>query len=104
MTSTHFTTPKQTRLLLNATKPAPASAVSAQALAGLLAAGWPDPLPPHIAAAIFMGCSYVMNLADLAYDAGALSTEESVAVKGVAELAMQIWKYQYDQTNPSAEE
>lgn len=104
MTSTHFTTPKQTKLLLNSTKPAPASAVSAQALAGLLAAGWPDPLPPHIAAAIFMGCSYVMNLADLAYDAGALSTEESVAVKGVAELAMQIWKYQYDQTNPSAEE
>jgi hypothetical protein len=103
MTEQKYTTPKQTKLLLNATKPAPESAVSAQALAGLLAAGWPDPLPPHIAAAIFMGCSYVMNLADLAHDAGALSTEESVAVKGVAELAMQIWKYQYDQANPDNE-
>ncbi len=101
--TTEYTTPKQTKLLLGSTKAAPDTEITAKALAGLLAAGWPDPLPEHIASAIFMGCSYVMNLADLAYDAGALSTEESVAVKGVAELAMQIWKYQYDQANPDNE-
>jgi hypothetical protein len=99
-----FVTPKQTKLLLNATKPADESAVSAQALAGVLAAGWPDPLPPHIVAAIFMGCSYVMNLAELAFDAGALNPEENAAVKGVAELAMQIWKFQYDQACPTGKE
>ena len=101
---TEYKTPKQTKLLLSSTVPAPDSAISAQALAGLLSAGWPDPLPEHIASAIFMGCSYVMNLAELAFDAGALSPEENAAVKGVAELAMQIWKFQYDQACPTGKE
>jgi hypothetical protein len=95
---TEYKTPKQTKLLLNATTPAPESAVSAQALAGVIAAGWPDPLPPHIASAIFMGCSYVMNLGKMAFDAGSLTPEENAAVQGVTELAMQIWKFLYDQT------
>jgi hypothetical protein len=95
---TEFKTPKQTKLLLNATTPAPESAVSAQALAGVIAAGWPDPLPPHIASAIFMGCSYVMNLGKMAFEAGSLTPEENAAVQGVCELSMQIWKFIYDQT------
>lgn len=95
---TEFKTPKQTKLLLNATTPAPESAVSAQALAGVISAGWPDPLPPHIASAIFMGCSYVMNLGKMAFEAGSLTPEENAAVQGVCELSMQIWKFIYDQT------
>lgn len=96
---TEYKTPKQTKLLLNATNPAPESAVSAQALAGIIAAGWPDPLPPHIASAIFMGCSYVMNLGKMAFEAGSLTPEENAAVQGVCELSMQIWKCIYDQTS-----
>ena len=95
---TEYKTPKQTKLLLNATQPAPESAVSAQALAGVIAAGWPDPLPPHIASAIFMGCSYVMNLGKIAYDAGTLTVEENAAIQGISELSMQIWKNLYDQS------
>ena len=90
--------PKQTKLLLNATKPAPESTITAQALAGVLAAGWPDPLPEHITAAIFMGCSYVMNLGKIAYDAGTLTIEENAAIQGISELSMQIWKNLYDQS------
>lgn len=95
---TDFTTPKQTQLLLHATTAAPESAVSAQALAAVLTAGWPDPLPEYIASAIFMGCSYVMNLGKMAYEAGSLTAEENAAIQGVAELAMQIWKRIYEQT------
>jgi len=90
--------PKQTKLLLNATKAAPDTTISAQALAGVLAAGWPDPLPEHVAAAIFMGCSYVMNLGKIAYDAGTLTIEENAAIQGISELSMQIWKNLYDQS------
>lgn len=95
---TDIPVPKQTKLLLNATKAADESAVSAQALAGIIAAGWPDPLPPHISAAIFMGCSYIMNLGKMAFEAGTLTPEENAAVQGVSELAMQIWKFIYEQT------
>lgn len=94
----NFKTPPATKLLLNATKAAEESSVTAQAHAGVIAAGWPDPLPPHIASAIFMGCSYVMNLGRMAFDAGTLSAEENAAVQGVSELAMQIWKFLYNQT------
>lgn len=90
--------PKSTKLLLNSTKPAPESTITAQALAGVLAAGWPDPLPEHIAAAIFMGCSYVMNLGKIAFDAGTLTIEENAAIQGISELSMQIWKNLYDQS------
>ena len=93
-----FETPKQTQLLLNATTAAPESAVSAQALASVLTAGWPDPLPEYIASAIFMGCSYVMNLSRMAYEAGSITPEENAAVQGVSELAMQIWKRIYEQS------
>ena len=95
---TKYITPKQTKLLLSSTIAAPDTTISAQALAGLLSAGWPDPLPEHIASAIFMGCSYVMNLGKMAFDAGSLTPEENAAVQGVTELAMQIWKFLYDQT------
>ena len=98
---TEYKTPKQTKLLLSSTVPAPDSAISAQALAGLLSAGWPDPLPEHIASAIFMGCSYVMNLGKMAYDAGTISTEEHAAIQGVSELATQIWKNIYEQSAQS---
>jgi hypothetical protein len=90
--------PKSTKLLLNSTKPAPESTITAQALAGVLAAGWPDPLPEHVAAAIFMGCSYVMNLGKIAFDAGTLTIEENAAIQGISELSMQIWKNLYDQS------
>lgn len=103
MMSLPFETPKQTKMLLNATTPVPESAISAQALAGILAAGWPDPLPEQIASAIFMGCSYVMNLSKMAYDAGSITPEENAAVQGVAELAMQVWKAVYDKV-PKAPE
>lgn len=93
-----ISTPKQTKLLLDATKAAPDTAVSAQALAGLLSAGWPDPLPEHIASAIFMGCSYVLNLSKMAYEAETLTPQEFAAVQGVSELAMQVWKNIYNQT------
>ena len=91
-------TPKQTKLLLDATKPAPDTAVSAQALAGVLSAGWPDPLPEHVASAIFMGCSYVMNLSKMAYESELLTPQEFAAVQGVTELAMQVWKNIYNQS------
>ena len=45
-----------------------------------------------------MGCSYVMNLADMAYEAGSITPEEAAAIKGVSELAMQVWKNIYNQT------
>ena len=90
-------TPKQTKLLLNATKAAPDTPITAQALAGVIAAGWPDPLPEHIASAIFMGCSYVMNLGKIAFDAETITVEENAAIHGIAELSMQIWKNIYDQ-------
>lgn len=94
-----ITTPKATKLLLNSTEAAPETAISAQALAGVLMAGWPDPLPEHIASAIFMGCSYVMNLGKMAYEAGSITPEENAAIQGVAELAMQIWKRIYEQAS-----
>jgi hypothetical protein len=90
-------TPKPTKLLLNATKAAPETPITAQALAGVIAAGWPDPLPEHIASAIFMGCSYVMNLGKIAFDAETITVEENAAIQGIAELSMQIWKNIYDQ-------
>ena len=95
---TEYKTPKQIKLLLNSTQAASESAVSAQALAGVISAGWPDPLPAHIASAIFTGCSYVMNLGKMAFDAGSLTPEENAAIQGVSELAMQIWKFIYEQT------
>lgn len=95
--NSEFTTPKATKLLLNSVEAAPDTAVSAQALAGVIMAGWPDPLPEHIASAIFMGCSYVMNLGKMAYEAGSITPEENAAIQGVSELAMQIWKNLYDQ-------
>lgn len=90
-----ITTPKATKLLLNSTEAAPDSAITAQALAGVLMSGWPDPLPEHVASAIFVGCSYVMNLGKMAFEAGSITAEENAAVQGVAELAMQIWKKIY---------
>jgi hypothetical protein len=98
---TKYTTPKQTKLLLSSTIAAPDTTISAQALAGLLSAGWPDPLPEHIASAIFMGCSYVMNLGKMAYDAGTITSEEHAAIQGVSELSMQIWKNIYEQSPKS---
>lgn len=98
--TTEYSTPKQTKLLLNATHAAPDTAVSAQALAGIISAGWPDPLPEHIASAIFMGCSYVMNLGKMAYDAGSITPEENASIQGICELSMQIWKNIYEQVKP----
>lgn len=88
--------PAQTQLLLNATKAAPESAVTAQALAALYATGWPDPLPRHVAAAVYMGCSYVMNLGQQAYDSGSITAQEYAAIQGVSELSMQVWKSIYE--------
>lgn len=99
-----YTTPKATKLLLNATVAAPDSTVVAQAVAGTAMAGWPDPLPEHIASAIFMGCSYVMNLGKMAYDSGTISSEEHAAIQGVSELAMQVWKNIYIQSTQQATE
>lgn len=88
--------PKQTALLLGATQAAPETAVSAQAIAAMYIAGWPDPLPRHVAAAVYMGCSYVMNLGQQAYDSGSITAQEHAAIQGVSELAMQVWKSLYE--------
>lgn len=95
---TEYKTPKATKLLLNATIAVPDSVIVAQASAGMAMAGWPDPLPEHIASAIFMGCSYVMNLGKIAYDSGSITAEENASIQGVSELAMQIWKNLYTQS------
>lgn len=92
-------TPKETKMLLDATSTVPDSAITAQALAGVLSSGWPDPLPEHIASAIFMGCSYVMNLGRMAYESGSITAEENAAVQGVAELGMQVWKTLHKQVD-----
>lgn len=102
--SMEYKTPKATKLLLNATVDAPDSTIVAQAVAGMAMAGWPDPLPEHIASAIFMGCSYVMNLGKMAFDSGSITSEENAAVQGVSELAMQIWKNIYIQSTKQATE
>ena len=87
--------PKQAQLLLKATKAAPESTITAQDLSVLLMNGWPDPLPKHVAAAVYTGCSYVMNLGQIAYDSGSITATEHAAIQGVSELAMQIWKTVY---------
>lgn len=85
--------PKQTRLVMDVTPTMGASTLTAQAAAALIMAGWEDPIQPRTAAALFMGASYVGNLAREGVDAGVITAEENAAIQGVVELAMQVWKY-----------
>lgn len=85
--------PKQTRLVMELTPTLGASSLTAQAVAALIMAGWEDPLQPRTAAALFMGASYVGNLAREGVEAGVITPQENAAVQGVVELAMQVWKF-----------
>lgn len=85
--------PKQTRLVMEVTPTLGASQLTAQAAAALIMAGWEDPIQPRTAAALFMGASYVGNLAREGVDAGVITPEENAAIQGVVELAMQVWKF-----------
>ncbi len=85
--------PKQTRLVMEVTPTLGASQLTAQAAAALIMAGWEDPIQPRTAAALFMGASYVGNLAHEGVQAGVITAEENAAIQGVVELAMQVWKF-----------
>lgn len=85
--------PKATQLLMNVTPTLGASQLTAQASAAMIMAGWEDPMTPRTAAALFMGASYVGNLAHEGVAAGVITPEESAAIQGVVELAMQVWKF-----------
>jgi WhiB family redox-sensing transcriptional regulator len=93
MTQKQNEIPKQTRLVMDVTRTIPASPLTAQAAAALIMAGWEDPIQPRTAAALFMGASYVGNLAHEGVEAGILTPQESAAIQGVVELAMQVWKF-----------
>jgi hypothetical protein len=85
--------PKQTQLVMDVTPTLGASQLTAQALAAMIMAGWEDPMEARTAAALFMGASYVAELARQGVENGVLTAQENAAVQGVAELAMQVWKY-----------
>jgi WhiB family redox-sensing transcriptional regulator len=85
--------PPETRLVMNSTHAAPASTLTAQAAAALIMAGWEDPLDARTCAALFMGASYVMELARQGGENGSLTPQESAAAQGVAELAMRVWRH-----------
>lgn len=93
MTQKQNEIPKQTRLVMDVTRTIPASPLTAQAAAALIMAGWEDPIQPRTAAALFMGASYVGNLAHEGVEAGVLTPQEGAAIQGVVELAMQVWKF-----------
>ena len=46
--------------------------------------------------AAFIGCAYVLDLAERSTEAGALSVTEMVACQSVASLAMQVWATLHD--------
>lgn len=85
--------PKQTQLLMNVTPTMGASQLTAQASAAMIMAGWEDPMDARTSAALFMGASYVAELARQGVESGVISAAENAAVQGVAELAMQVWKH-----------
>lgn len=85
--------PSKTRLVMQQTPAAPASTLTAQAAAAMIMAGWEDPLDAKTCAALFMGASYVLELARQGGLNGTLTPNESAAAQGVAELAMQVWKH-----------
>lgn len=85
--------PKQTRLVMDVTPTMGASTLTAQASAAMTMAGWEDPMSARTAAALFMGASYVGDLARRGVESGILTPQENAAVQGVVELAMQVWKY-----------
>ncbi len=94
--------PPETALVMNATHAAPASTLTAQAAAALLMAGWEDPLDARTCAALFMGASYVMELARQGGENGSLTPQESAAAQGVAELAMRVWRYHADRAKEAS--
>ena len=85
--------PKQTQLVMNVTPDIEPSQVTAQALAAMIMAGWEDPLGARTAAALFMGASYVGELARRGVETGVLTPQENAAVQGVVEIAMRVWKH-----------
>lgn len=85
--------PKQTRLVMDVTPTLGASAITAQAAAAMIMAGWEDPMSARTAAAMFMGASYVGELGHRGVEAEVITPQENAAIQGVVELAMQIWKY-----------
>lgn len=85
--------PKATRLVMEVTPTLGASTLTAQASAAMIMAGWEDPMDARTAAAMFMGASYVGELAHRGVEANVITPQENAAIQGVVELAMQVWKY-----------
>lgn len=85
--------PKATRLVMEVTPTMGASMLTAQASAAMIMAGWEDPINPRTAAALFMGASYVGELARRGVESEVITPQENAAIQGVVELAMQVWKY-----------
>ena len=88
--------PKNVKLLMNATKSLESSSLTAQASAAMIIAGWEDPLDARTCALMFMGASYVMDLANKGAATGAITAQENAAISGTAELAMRVWKHHFD--------
>jgi WhiB family redox-sensing transcriptional regulator len=88
--------PKPIKLLINTTKPLEASTLTAQANAAMIMAGWEDPLDARTCALMYMGASYVMDLAAKGAVSGAITAQENAAIAGTAELAMRVWKHHFD--------
>ena len=63
-------------------------------------AGWEDPLDARTCAAMFMGASHVIELARQGFESEVITAQEYAAVQGVAQLAMQVWKFHAEQPKP----
>jgi hypothetical protein len=88
--------PKNAKLLMNFAKSLEPSSLTAQASAAMIAAGWEDPLDARTCALMFMGASYVMDLANKGAATGAITAQENAAISGTAELAMRVWKHHFE--------
>jgi len=88
--------PKATKLVMNSTKSLEPSSLTAQASAAMIIAGWEDPLDARTCALMFMGASYVMDLANKGAATGAITAQENAAISGTAELAMRVWKHHFE--------
>jgi len=92
--------PQKTAKLMKMTPSIVASTLTAQSCAAMLMAGWEDPLEARTCAAMFMGASHVVELARKGFESEVINAQEYAAVQGVAQLAMQIWKFHAEQPKP----
>jgi WhiB family redox-sensing transcriptional regulator len=92
--------PQKTAKLMKMTPSIVASTLTAQSSAAMLLAGWEDPLDARTCAAMFMGASHVIELARQGFESEVITAQEYAAVQGVAQLAMQVWKFHAEQPKP----